>query len=184
MMQAKATTSGRILWAAMRAAMSDTLPHDMMFLRHDGRTLTIDGVSAVRIHRVTVEDPDGYGEVFLHASSLKRAVKPSAKSVAIEWDGDSRTATVTADGVASNVDTYGGREPGVASFLEPIEPEETAGRILVNPAFIADAAKACEAVGGHMRMEVPGQFRPMRITSAGRNGSFTGILMPMREERR
>lgn len=148
-----ATVDGRTLHAAMRATMQDDVCRLVRF-EHWGQTLTIDGISNTRIHRVEVPAPDGFGEITLKPCDLKRAVKTTAKRVTIEWDGESPAARIESDGRTDEAPVYEGRVPNVAHLLEMRGRDGDDARACgANPAYLMDACRACEAVGGTMRLD-------------------------------
>ena len=51
----------------------------------------------------------------------------------------------------------------------------------VNPAYLMDACRACEAVGGSMRLEITGETSPIHVRAVnGKRGTFRGVIMPLR----
>lgn len=179
----KTTISGRTLYVAMRAALTDDAGScRLVRFEHWGGALTVDGISNCRIHRIEAPSPDGYGELTLRPWDLKSAVKTSAKRVTIEWDGASPSATIDADGKISEAPVYEGRVPDVAHLLEMGSRAGDEARACgVNPAYLMDACRACEAVGGSMRLEVTGETSPIHVRAVnGKRGTFRGIIMPVR----
>lgn len=179
----KTTISGRTLYAAMRATMNEEIGVcRLVRFEHSAHTLTIDGISNTRLHRVEVPAPDGYGEITLKPCDLKRAVKTSAKRVTIDWDGASPAARIESDGKTDEAPVYEGRVPDVPDLLEMgSRAGDDARACGVNPAYLMDACRACEAVGGTMRLEVTGETSPIHVRAVnGKRGTFRGIIMPVR----